>query len=92
MECSFKENALDKLKGEWRDIVFDLKKARCPRCHKNMQRIQCGHIAADYCKDCEGTWLDGGEIRFLAKSGIENAFKSFICSIKDALQKKGFKP
>lgn len=92
MECSFKENALAKLKGEWRDIAFDLKKARCPRCQKDMLRIKCNHISADYCKDCEGTWLDGGEIRFFEKNGIENIFKSFICSIKDALQKKGFNP
>ena len=51
---------------------LDLKKADCPRCKKEMNRIsspQDGRVKIDYCLGCGGTWLDGGEIRLLLRGG-----------------------
>ncbi len=78
--------------GEWRDIVFDLKTARCPVCKKEMERVKStrgGVIVIDHCTNCDGTWLDGGEIRFLMKGHpIQKAVLFILDEIKDTFEKR----
>lgn len=42
-------------------------KIDCPRCHKKMRQITKHNITIDVCKECEGMWLDKGEIEQLTK-------------------------
>ena len=74
------EEAAGELKGEWRDVVFDLKTARCPVCKKEMERIKGakGTLSLDHCQVCDGIWLDGGEIRFLMKGRVLQKAVEFV--------------
>ncbi len=57
---------------EWKDDYLDLKRAKCPRCKKELERINAAdddRVVTDYCMDCGGTWLDGGELRELMRGG-----------------------
>lgn len=38
------------------------KARRCPRCPKALARTQVGDIYVDVCSDCQGIWLDDGEL------------------------------
>ena len=85
-----KETA-EKIEGEWRDVVFDLKTARCPICKKDMERIKNtrgGGVVVDHCLVCDGTWLDGGEIRLLMKGRpIHKVMEYVVYHIEDAFHK-----
>ena len=74
----------------WKDDFFDLKKAKCPRCKKEMQRVksaQDSRVTTDYCLECGGTWLDGGEIRELLRGGpIHRALHFIFNKISEPLQ------
>jgi Zn-finger nucleic acid-binding protein len=39
----------------------------CPRCRKGMDHPVVGGISVDVCRDCEGIWLDFGELNRLVK-------------------------
>lgn len=79
--------------GEWRDVVLDLKKARCPHCRKEMKRVvrksRGPAIAVDHCLSCHGIWLDGGEIRYLMRgSWLKKAPLFIFHRLKDLFQKQ----
>jgi len=53
---------------------------RCPKC--GMELIEIGYkgIKIDRCSECEGIWLDAGELETvskLEKSGIDKLFSVF---------------
>lgn len=77
---------------DWKNDVFDLKKAKCPRCKKDMQRVkglQDSRVITDYCLECGGTWLDGGEIRELMRGGpIKRALQFIFKKIAEPLQRQ----
>jgi Zn-finger nucleic acid-binding protein len=79
------------LYGSWRDVVFDLKKATCPGCKKEMKRVKKRGIAVslDICRTCKGIWLDGGEIRFLQHGQpVRKAARYLFYQMKDLLKKR----
>lgn len=90
------EEGAKEFAGEWRDVVFDLKSSRCPHCKKEMERlhnVRGGQIAVDHCQSCDGTWLDGGEIRFLMKGRpIQKVVALIFHQVQDALAKRPLAP
>jgi uncharacterized protein len=38
---------------------------RCPKCGTELEEIGFGDVRVDKCFDCEGLWLDGGELDML---------------------------
>jgi uncharacterized protein len=69
---------LGKLKqGEEQQFQDELKAAEkliCPRCGKRMdQRVAYG-VTVDVCPNCEGVWLDKGELEALAKADEQRWF------------------
>ena len=86
------ETPEDDFHPKWKDDFFDLKKAKCPRCQKEMQRVksfQDDRVMTDYCLECGGIWLDGGEIRELLRGGsIHRALKFIFKKIIDPLKNK----
>jgi len=42
-------------------------KIKCPRCHIWLRQITKNNITIDVCNNCEGMWLDKGEIEELIK-------------------------
>lgn len=86
------EVAEENFRKDFTDGSFDLKKANCPRCKKEMQRVkslQDGRVVTDYCLDCGGIWLDGGEIRLLMRGGpIQRALRFILDKISEPLQRE----
>lgn len=92
MKAPEKQESRAKLLGEWRDVVFDLKKSRCPHCKTEMARIPAKSgipFAIDKCPSCSGVWLDGGEIRFFLKGRpLEKLGAFLVFQAKDFLAKQ----
>lgn len=40
---------------------------RCPKCGMQLQEIHQGNVVIDSCFNCQGIWLDAGEINHLLK-------------------------
>ena len=65
---------------------------RCPSCEAEMSAREyayCSQIWVDVCPDCEGVWLEAGELRQLevfferAKSDTRQIRKSFWASLRE---------
>ncbi|MDH4226775.1 MAG: zf-TFIIB domain-containing protein [Deltaproteobacteria bacterium] len=47
----------------------ELHHMKCPKCGMNLVEIDFKGIRIDKCTECEGIWLDAGEIDMVAKLG-----------------------
>lgn len=97
LKINFSDEASAKeLQGEWRDVVYDLKIARCPVCKKDMERIKSSRLSTvviDHCRACDGIWLDGGEIRLLMKGRpLQKVVEFFMYHAEDAVHKHELPP
>ena len=66
-----------KLAEEERKKVKELHYMRCPKCGMELIEIDFKNIKADKCSECEGIWLDAGEIEAVAgleKTVLEKLF------------------
>ena len=48
----------------------DQTRGQCPRCRSAMLRVASAHqrrVTLDKCPDCDGVWLDGGELQVLTR-------------------------
>ena len=53
---------------------------RCPKCGMELIEIDYKGTRIDKCSECEGVWLDAGEMETLArmeKSGLDKLFSVF---------------
>jgi uncharacterized protein len=53
---------------------------RCPKCGMELIEIDYQHIKVDKCSECEGIWLDAGELDTVAKlekTGLDKLFSVF---------------
>jgi hypothetical protein len=53
---------------------------RCPKCGMELIEIDYKNIEIDKCSECEGIWLDAGELETvskLKKSGLDKLFSVF---------------
>ncbi len=53
---------------------------RCPKCGMELIEIDYKHIKVDKCSECEGIWLDVGELEVvskLEKQGLDKLFSVF---------------
>ncbi|MDP3259881.1 MAG: zf-TFIIB domain-containing protein [Thermodesulfovibrionales bacterium] len=69
-----------KLKAEEKNKLRELHYMRCPKCGMEMIEIDYKGIKIDKCSECEGIWLDAGELEAvskLEKSGLEKLFSVF---------------
>lgn len=69
-----------KLKVEEKNKLKELHFMRCPKCGMEMIEIDYKNIKVDKCSECEGIWLDAGELEAVAKlekSGLDKLFGVF---------------
>ncbi|MDI6744607.1 MAG: zf-TFIIB domain-containing protein [Thermodesulfovibrionales bacterium] len=69
-----------KLAEEEKKRLKDLHYMRCPKCGMEMIEIDYKGIKVDKCSECEGIWLDAGELEAVAKlekTGIDKLFGVF---------------
>lgn len=53
---------------------------KCPKCGMNLVEIDYKKIKVDKCSECEGLWLDAGELDMVAqmdKGSLEKLFSVF---------------
>jgi hypothetical protein len=69
-----------KLKDEERRGMKELHFMRCPKCGMELKEIDFKGIKIDKCFNCEGLWLDAGElisILGLERNAIDRLFSVF---------------
>jgi hypothetical protein len=69
-----------KLDAEEKKRLKELHNMRCPKCGMELIAIDYKGIEVDKCSECEGIWLDAGELEAvskLEKSGIDKLFSVF---------------
>jgi Zn finger protein HypA/HybF involved in hydrogenase expression len=69
-----------KLKAEEKNKLKELHFMRCPKCGMEMIEIDYKGSKIDKCSECEGIWLDAGELEAvskLEKSGLDKLFSVF---------------
>ncbi|MDO8282946.1 MAG: zf-TFIIB domain-containing protein [Thermodesulfovibrionia bacterium] len=69
-----------KLKTEEKKKLKDLHQMRCPKCGMELIEIDYKKLKVDKCSECDGIWLDAGEldaISKLEKAGLDKLFGVF---------------
>jgi hypothetical protein len=69
-----------KLAEEEKKRLRELHHMRCPKCGMELIEIDYRDIKVDKCSECEGIWLDPGELEAVAKlekSGLDKLFSVF---------------
>jgi len=65
---------------EQKQKLKELHYMKCPKCGMNLVEIDYKNIKVDKCSECEGIWLDAGEIEVVGqmdKSGLDKLFSVF---------------
>jgi ssDNA-binding Zn-finger/Zn-ribbon topoisomerase 1 len=69
-----------KLKEEEKRKLKELHNMRCPKCGMELIEIDYKEIKVDKCSECDGIWLDAGELEAVAKlekGGLDKLFSVF---------------
>jgi len=69
-----------KLQAVDRNKLKALHYMMCPKCGMNLIEIDYRNIKIDKCSECEGIWLDAGELEpiiKMEKSGLDKLFSVF---------------
>lgn len=76
----FEEEKHKRLAEDEKKRLKDLHHMRCPKCGMELIEIDYKGIKVDKCSECEGIWLDAGELETvskLEKSGLDKLFGVF---------------
>ena len=66
-----------KLKEEDKKRLKELHYMRCPKCGMELIEIDYKGIKVDKCSECEGVWLDAGELEAISRFEKTNLDKLF---------------
>lgn len=69
-----------RLQEEEKKRLKDLHYMRCPKCGMELIEIDYKNIKMDKCSECDGIWLDAGELETaskLEKTGLDKLFSVF---------------
>ena len=70
-----------KLAQAEKDKLKQLHFMKCPKCGMELLEIDYKSIKVDKCSECDGIWLDAGELEAvskLEKTGLEKLFSVFV--------------
>lgn len=71
---------VEKMAEAERAKLRQLHHMRCPKCGLELIEIDYKSVKVDKCPQCEGIWLDRGELEAVSKlesSGLERIFRLF---------------
>lgn len=74
------EESQKNLAAEQRTKEKELHYMKCPKCGMNLVEIDYKNIKVDKCSECEGIWLDAGELEMVGqmdKGGLDKLFSVF---------------
>jgi len=64
------------LAAQQREELKKLHYMKCPKCGLDLQTVKRGDVDIDTCFNCQGVWLDAGELdRLYQQQGSENSGK-----------------
>lgn len=69
-----------KLKKDEKKKLKEIHHMRCPKCGMELIEIDYKEIKVDKCSECDGIWLDAGELEAvsrLEKTGLNKLFGVF---------------
>ncbi|MCX8118975.1 MAG: zf-TFIIB domain-containing protein [Desulfobacterota bacterium] len=69
-----------KMAEQEKQRLRELHYMRCPKCGMELIEIDYKNIKVDKCSECEGVWLDAGELEAvskLEKSSLDKLFSVF---------------
>ena len=70
-----------------REKLRKLHHMRCPKCGMELKEIPVRGVEVDRCFNCNGTWLDAGELEKLAKGQGENTVMASVLRVFGAGKK-----
>lgn len=76
----FEKEKHDKFAAEEKKRLKELHNMKCPKCGMQLIAIDYKGIEVDKCSECEGIWLDAGELEAvsaLEKISIDKLFSVF---------------
>jgi hypothetical protein len=68
------------IKQEERKRLKELHHMRCPKCGMELIEIDYKGMTIDRCSECDGVWLDAGELETISKlekTGLDKFFSIF---------------
>jgi hypothetical protein len=74
------EEKQKEIKKQERDRLKKLHYMRCPKCGMELIEIDYKGITIDRCSECDGVWLDAGELETISKlekTGLDKFFSIF---------------
>lgn len=74
------EKSQKKLATDQKAKEKELHYMKCPKCGMNLVEVDYKKIKADKCSECEGIWLDAGELEMVAqmsKVSLDKLFRVF---------------
>lgn len=74
------EEKQQKLAREEKQRLKELHFMKCPKCGMGLIEIEYKGVKVDKCSECEGVWLDAGELEAVAnleKKGLDKLFSVF---------------
>ncbi|MDP2853445.1 MAG: zf-TFIIB domain-containing protein [Smithellaceae bacterium] len=74
------EDSQKNLAADQRAKEKELHYMKCPKCGMNLVEIDYKKIKVDKCSECEGIWLDAGEIEMVVqmdKGSLDKLFSVF---------------
>lgn len=60
---------------------------KCPKCGADLKETELKHVHVDICPDCNGMWLDAGELELISKVK-ETAMGTFLRDLLKGLPGK----
>lgn len=63
-------------------LLSDKYRLKCPRCGSKMDKIDKNNIVIDVCPNCNGMWLDDGEIEKLVSIAKNKTTKKNTKKVK----------
>jgi len=66
------EDVQKKLTAKERNKAKELHHMKCPKCGMQLIEVDYKGIQVDKCSDCQGLWLDAGELEAVSK--LEKSF------------------
>lgn len=75
-----KAEIIQKMDAGEKQKLKELHYMRCPKCGMELVEIAYNNVMIDKCTECEGLWLDAGELESvskLEKKGLDKLFSVF---------------
>jgi hypothetical protein len=61
---------------------------KCPKCGANLDTVDVEGVQVDRCPECQGVWLDPGELELLHRRAADNLLGRVVADVRRALSSK----